>query len=202
VALESVNLSLLDDLEPYYFRLLAPTLLATEERAVYLDADILVRADPTPLLRWPLKGHPIAAVQDDYLRKIKHAISNYSDWGLDPELPYFNSGVMVMDLEWWRRENVANHVLTTCRSNSAYLRAQGQWPTYDQYGLNVVFANRWSVLPKIWNHSSLYPDDGACIVHFLGIGRPDSQSCHSIFREEFFALLAKTPWRGIIRFEQ
>lgn len=184
------NLPLSDQLDPHYFRLLASSLLPAEARALYLDADVLIRGDLTPLIRWPLDKHPIAAVQDDYLCRIRNGISNYLDFGLDPDSPYFNSGVMLMDLEYWRRHNVASRAFNICKRFAAYLCAQGQWPTYDQYGLNVIFANQWCPLPSTWNHAALHPNDAAQLVHFLGIGRPNSGSCYKTFKEEFFALLA------------
>jgi len=192
--LRAYNLSALANVETHYLRLLAGMVLPQDRRAIYIDADTLIRADPTPLLRWPLQKYPLAAVQD-YLGHVANGISNYATFGLDPGSPYFNSGVMVMDLDFWRQKDVAAAVLVICKENTVYLQAQGRWPQYDQFGLNIVFSGNWMPLPRIWNHGSELPDDGAKIVHFIGNGKPDSEKCQKNFSREFFARLAGTPWR-------
>lgn len=193
--LRVLNLLDLASVETHYLRLLAPIALPKDRRAIYIDADTLFRADPSPLLRWPMQGYPLAAVQD-YLGNVGTGIGNHAALGLNPASPYFNSGVMVMDLDFWRRNDVASSVLTICKANEAYLQAQGRWPQYDQFGLNVVFADNWTPLPRIWNHGSELPDEGARIVHFIGNGKPGSPKCQETFSREFFARLATTPWRG------
>jgi len=178
---------------PSYLRLLAPHFLPHDERAIYLDADTIVRSDVGALLHWPLNGRPLAAVRD-YLPCVGDAVGNYDSLGLDPRAPYFNAGVLVMDLDLWRRENNTDEVVEICQRHTPFLLAQGRWPQYEQYGLNVVVAGRWATLPGCWNHGSELVGEDARIVHFIGNGKPGSLTCQSVFSDDFFSRLANTPW--------
>ena len=57
--------------------------------------------------------------------------------------PYFNSGVMIMDLAAFRKEGYGEKVLQ-CVTSHAYRH-------HDQDGLNKVFMGNWSILPLRWN---------------------------------------------------
>jgi len=180
-----------------YLRCLTPDLVdAPAGRAVYLDADTLVLDDLSPLFSVPLGGRPVGAVLD-WLPSIGDAVAPWADLALDPAAPYFNSGVMVMDLEAWRAEDAGCAVLRRCLADTEHLLAQGRWPQNDQYGLNVVFHRRWAGLAPRWNHfSERAADESPAVVHYVGNGKPWSPKCRPEFAARFRATLAGTPWAG------
>jgi lipopolysaccharide biosynthesis glycosyltransferase len=115
-----------------YARLLIPELLPAHiRRAVYLDGDLLVTSDLSPLFDLELGDAPFAAVRD---YKIGGAASK----------PYFNAGVLAMDLERWRQTGFARRAL-------AYAEAQAE-PLFlaDQDAMNAV-AEKWHELDLRWN---------------------------------------------------
>jgi lipopolysaccharide biosynthesis glycosyltransferase len=57
-----------------------------------------------PLWETPLLDHPVAAVEEP------HYIKQLS-LGMPANAPYFNSGVMLINLPAWRRENVSERAL-------------------------------------------------------------------------------------------
>ena len=89
-----------------YARLFIADLLGDEHgRVLYLDSDTLVAGSIQDLLAHPLGGCPVALGYDCAHRRYKKVIN------LAPEKPYYNSGVMLIDLDAWRRERCAERLL-------------------------------------------------------------------------------------------
>jgi lipopolysaccharide biosynthesis glycosyltransferase len=185
----------LERASPHYFRLLAPLCLPDHDRALYLDADTMVLSDLTPLWSTDLQGRAVAAVRD-YLPRIGDAVSNWRELNLDPNAPYFNSGVMVMDLARWRDEAVPQRTLEVCRVCRDHLIAHGSWPQHDQYGLNVVLHGRWKDLDPALNHGADLPPRAPRIVHFIGNGKVGLPTCQPFFSRLFLDTLRRTPYHG------
>ncbi len=154
-----------------YARLLLADLLPTElDRVIYLDCDMLVRAPIEQLYDVDLDGQPLGAVQDSLHPFIAGRRDMRQNAGIfDTADPYFNSGMLVIDLAQWREINVKAEV--------AVLAAKG-WMSrlyYDQDVLNLVFRNRWQKLPWRWNtidahmaHEGLDP----AILHYTRTAKP------------------------------
>ena len=123
-------------------------------RVLYLDADILVRGDVGPLWAQGLDGHIVGAVQDSYIQCRPDA-APFPAGGDRAERPYFNSGVMLVDLAAWRGAQVEQQ----CLEALAKFPAGTKW--LDQQVLNLCLAGRWKALPPIWNRQfslDLFPD--------------------------------------------
>lgn len=119
------------------FRLLAGSSLPPAlAKVIYLDADLLVQDDLAALWERPFAGHVLLAVQDAYVQR-----------GLDPRMPapYFNSGLMVIDLAAWRAADVE----AACLGAARRLQHTTRW--LDQDALNAGVAGRWGALPPRWN---------------------------------------------------
>jgi len=98
-----------------------------------------------------------------------------------------------MDLDLWRKEEIAEKVLKVCQSYPEFLIAQKKWPQYDQYGLNVVLQKRWQELEKRWNYGTDSPFKKAPILHYIGNGKIGGSKCHPEFRQIFYELLPQIP---------
>jgi len=183
------------NLSPHYFRLLIPFLMPNEARAIYLDADTIVLKEVFSLWVTDLEDRVVAAVRD-YLPCVCDAVGNWEELRLNPNAPYFNSGVLVMDLVQWRREKISQRALSACQKYQHRLLAQGKWNQYDQYGLNVVIHGNWKALNPAWNHGADLPQSEARIVHFVGNGKPALPTCQPLFSRLFFDTLARTSYAG------
>lgn len=82
-----------------YYRFLLPEMLPEEDKVLYLDCDIIVR-------------HSLKAVYDTSLNDVAlgAVVSQSCDWikwTNDHKLttPFFNSGVLLMNLDYWRKNN-------------------------------------------------------------------------------------------------
>src|SRR5689334_5154509 len=150
------NIELLTDLparpglpREAFLRLLLDELLPPDlHRVLWLDADVVVETSLAPLWSHPFGDGTVVAVQDYGGRTLGSTGGTADTWrelGLDPEAPYFNSGVMLVDLPRWRAGRVTQEVLAYSRRFADRVRFG------DQDGLNAVLTGRWAQAPLKWN---------------------------------------------------
>lgn len=165
------------------------------KRILYLDVDMIVLEDISKLYFMDL-GENILAAALDRIKVIGHqwgGILNYEELGLKPELPYFNTGVMLIDTDKWRANLVTQATIDAIEDNKKFSFFA------DQYGLNVVFAKLpWLVLPQKWNHISFEPikREKPAIIHYVA-----QKPIHSHYEglpehaETFFDYLSQTKFK-------
>jgi lipopolysaccharide biosynthesis glycosyltransferase len=185
-----------------FCRYLAAELLPDTHRCVYLDGDVLVRHDPGPLAQTNLRGHTLGAVRSRVAPFVASpgGVRAWFELGMPGAAPYFNSGVLVMDLDRWRAGNV-----TTRLTEFLVRHGEGTWFS-DQEALNAVLWDDWEPLDRTWNYVTHVaesflpapedepPDPG--IVHFAGRAKPWTYGSMPMFAEEWYGLLGSTPWAG------
>lgn len=132
-----------------YSRLILGDLLPSRiRRAVYLDSDVLITRDVSPLFSINLDGALLAAVMnfgwDGTLRALP-AVHG------DSSRAYFNAGVMVLDMRSWRSARLGERALEYAAADEHDLALA------DQDALNAV-VDRWYELDYEWNvqHGDLF----------------------------------------------
>lgn len=127
---------------PTYFRFALASLLPIDiNRVLYLDVDIILNAPVHELYNIDLEDYFAAAVVDTYDLMKDHG----SKLGIEGAGKYFNAGVMVINLQKWRSEDIENKFFTNIPiigDNIAY---------QDQDVLNFTFKDRIKYLPIAWN---------------------------------------------------
>ncbi|XEO94099.1 glycosyltransferase [Latilactobacillus sakei] len=127
-----------------YYRILAPQILLRKgiNRVLYLDVDILVQTDITPLYESHLGTNIVGAIIDPGQALALPRL------GVSPEKSgniYFNSGVMLIDTFRWEENQISE--LT--------LRFINQHPEriifHDQDALNAILAGKVQLLHPAWN---------------------------------------------------
>ena len=128
-----------------YARLWAPEVLG-DERLVYLDCDLIVTDDLTPLFDWPLKGATLAAARDvdSPVASCPGGLTSWQEAGVDPRLPLYNAGVLVIDSRAWTERESARRVLD-------YVRTRPGIAWADQEGICVALSEEIEPLPLRWN---------------------------------------------------
>jgi len=165
------------------YRLLLEQILPSDiERLIYLDGDIVVLDSLAPLFDAELGGRALGAVRDANSPWCAGICG--PDWqrlGLAPDSPYFNAGILLIDLAAWRRERIGERALDVLRRQSP------QWA--DQDALNIILEGRWTELPRRWNLQTadvsgnstgwaVFGDDtraataDPAVIHYSGIGQP------------------------------
>lgn len=101
---------------------------------LYLDCDIVANRDLAPLASLDLQGRRLAAVKDPCATRMKEEIRRLKKLGL-PAGTYFNSGVLLIDVEWLRSLSADFQ-----KEIAASLHAGHSYP--DQDALNFFYAAR------------------------------------------------------------
>lgn len=177
-----------------YARFLIPYFIPQDvEKVIYLDVDMIVVEDISKLWHIDLKDHIIAGVVD-VAKKVSSpwgGIKNYKELGLDPETKYFNSGLFIIDTFKWRKENITEKVFECVEKNKKHILFS------DQYGMNVIMANRWLELDQRWNCYSYLDIVDPYIIHFTG-RKPifKKYDFNKQYKEEFFKYLSLTGWKN------
>jgi lipopolysaccharide biosynthesis glycosyltransferase len=157
--------------EVMYARLLLGRIIDPAiKRIVYLDCDILVRAPIEGLLEQDLGGRPLGAVRDGQAPVPGNGrdIRQLRDL-LDPADRFFNSGVLVIDLDQWREIEIV--AALTALQKDGTLERLGN----DQRILNHLFGNNWTQIDPSWNTfavGKLVELTDPKAVHYTGLDKP------------------------------
>lgn len=189
-------------------RLFLDKLLPTDvEKILYLDGDTIVRQDLSPLYNMDIRNSVLAAAIEPVVPKHrKKAI------GLDGHAPYYNAGVLLMNLKLWKERDTGKRIMDFFAAHDYKLFANDQdaingclkneiFPisftynfanTYCFYPYSAIM--RW--LPEGNRISKLHYKEivkDPVIVHYLGEERPWRHgSCHR-FGADFFKYYKLTP---------
>ncbi len=187
-----------------WYRTLLPELLAESPRVLYLDSDLLVLDELGPLWDTDLRGAELGAIRNAFPDR-ELADRHPRSLGLDPRR-YFNSGVLLMDLERMRADHAFERVRDFALANAGSL----VFP--DQDTLNGAFAYSCRLLDPRWNlqlGAELHPEElpaderaaieaasaDPAIRHFEGaVNKPWRQSAPPGVRELWSTYRALTPW--------
>ena len=188
-----------------YARFLLPSMLPNLDKVIYLDCDLVVCKDLKSL--WETDVNDIAvAMAPDYnynneetLGRLGGHVSNY-----------LNSGVIVMNLDYWRKHDVQNRLLS-------YIIDKGKELIYnDQDALNVILDDerkqlsaRYNVTPYYF-HRNLdnYPKEmheeireariDPVVFHYLGPIKPWSLGCYLPGKKLFMKYQGLSGWRHVV----
>jgi len=157
-----------------YLRAFLPQLWAQDyDRLLYLDADIFYQGgDIRALFDLNLGPAPLAAVLDTkQWHKPDRPAKDLRPFGL-PLVPYLNSGLLLIDVATYNRQEVGERMLHLIATRGKEL----EW--HDQTAFNVVLAGNWAELPIQWNYqfnhkTMLWVSQfDVHFFHFIGARKP------------------------------
>lgn len=150
-----------------YSRYFLSMLPSEAQRCIYLDADLLVLRDLAES-RDLSPNAVVAAVPDVSVRTREAWPELRARLKLVDELRYFNSGVLIINLEAWRDQQIESKLIKTSIEKFDILDSQ------DQDALNIVLHDKVDLIDVSWNVSQYerpMPMDGN-IVHLIGSVKP------------------------------
>lgn len=203
---EGLYLSHQYSLATYYRLMLGRLLPADVHKCIYLDCDMVVCDDVEKLWSTDLQGRPLGAIIDYGLMvSAKTFAEKRRDLGLEETSLYFNAGLLVIDLDSWRRIDMDKTAMTLALSRS--------FRSHDQDVLNLLFKDNWMPLPAQWNcMPALYGFNlklflrrkrfqgiaGArkqpAILHFAGRYKPWEYPEAAGFSDGYYRALSRTPF--------
>lgn len=157
-----------------YLRLALPSALADDyDRILYLDSDIFIQGgDFSALMDVDIAPHPIAAVRDNLQwRTPGRRPKQFKTLGL-PSAPYFNAGVILMDVKRYNEQDLLTKCLTLGKENAEVMIR------HDQNLYNSVLQGDWAELSPLWNWQFTWSSRMFAmqlephLVHFIGSTKP------------------------------
>ena len=188
-----------------YARLLLPSMLTDLDKVIYLDCDLVVNKDLIGLWRTDINDVAVAMAPDYYynneetLGRLGGHVSNY-----------LNSGVIVMNLDYWRKHDIQNKVLTYIIDN----RDRIIYP--DQDALNVILKDERKELPIKYNvtpyhlyrkleyfpgnrHAEIMEArESPMIFHYMGPTKPWSLGSYIPGKELFLKYQNISGWHYVV----
>lgn len=125
-----------------FYRILAPLYIPNNvDKILYLDCDIIVRHSLQQLWNTDISNYAIGAVTDCLSGDIK----KYNSLQYDYSLGYINAGVLLINLKYWRENDVTNRILSFINEHPERLQYE------DQCAINYVLRNEKKFLPIKFN---------------------------------------------------
>lgn len=154
-----------------YGRLLLPKHIA-DDKVLYLDSDIVIEEDVLKFNTFELNDYGLAAVPTTPLGTVMEHYIYVTLMALNPLLASFNSGVLLINLDYWRK----NKIKEQCKTLGLRLKPAAKFR--DQVLLNIIFAGSYKELPVHFNyewapHLSIPVNKtNGQINHFIGSPKP------------------------------
>lgn len=188
--------------ESVYYRLLLPQLLPQLDRIIYLDCDIVLNGSLEGLWKTDIDGYACGVIEDQESDDIilHNRIGVYTT--------YFNSGVLLINMEYWRQHDIMRQVVDYIYNNpdkcifpdqdamNAVLQGKVK---FCPYGYN--FQDLWYSAEYRWIrlHASKFAEvdkwkDCPIVVHFAGNNKPWFKDTSHPFKQYYLECLQKTPW--------
>lgn len=203
--------------EAIYYRLLIPEVLPSScRRVLYLDSDLIAEQSIAPLWQKPFDSNAACAVPERIVSCPDFGVAEWERLGLDANAPYFNSGLMLINLDAWRAldvsERACEYMLDS--TNDFHLKS-------DQEALNAILAGHWGALDPRWNVVHLLYDSeerasmeemlntdlssvpqDPYVIHFTGSEKPWMHSCPHPDRARFYHYLRRSGWYSLPEYVQ
>lgn len=175
-----------------YYRLFFPILLKEKcNKLLYLDSDTIVVNSLQPFFDIDLGKYPVAAVPDNYVK-------TQPLLGIEKEGDYFNSGVLLIDINIWNKQEISEKAFHFLEQNPKKIKF------VDQCALNAVLLNNWYKLEKNYNllysyipwklprkqHNEYLKDK--FVIHYT-LQRPWNMLCRNPLRHLYHEHLANFP---------
>lgn len=178
------------------------------EKILYLDGDTIVRGSLKELWNTNIEKDVLAASIEptvDKKRKNELGLQKY---------PYYNSGVLLINLKKWREQGISSKIVEFYRLNNERMFAPDQdaincylkeqictiSPKYNFY--NIFYNYTYSFLCKLMKpveyiSKELYQDavKEPIIIHYLGEERPWRKGNQHRYRDDYIKYLLITPWK-------
>lgn len=151
--------------ESIFYRIFIASLYPEYHKAIYLDCDIVVIDDISKMYNINLNGNIFGVITDDVINTNPQFVTYAKEAvGVDN---YFNSGVLLMDLDEYRKAKIQERFV--------YLLVKYNFETAapDQDYLNVLCQGKVMFLEKGWDRMPIGEYDGELhLIHYNNFKKP------------------------------
>lgn len=183
-----------------YYRFLLPQLLK-EEKIIYFDCDIIVTAKLNALWMTDISQYACGVVEDQCGDDItlKNRINSYGK--------YFNSGVLLMNLKYWRENDISRKLVNFISSNpemclypdqdalNATIQEQVLYLEYEYNYQQLFFCEQNSIFlhRDKWVNLLAY-NVTPTIIHYTHYIKPWHKGCLHPLKDLFMKYKRLSPW--------
>lgn len=165
-------------------------------RVLYLDCDIVCMGSLAPLWQTDLAGAVFGATVDAVSGDTTGRHATNARIGMPPDQPYYNSGVLLIDLDAWRAKQVEARLC-------AFVRAMGsRLGGHDQDAINAVLNAEIHPIDPIWNFQAVPEnrfDGSPRLIHYSGSRKPWDLDPRNALAVHYLRAKAMSPWRHKLR---
>lgn len=184
-----------------YYRFLLPQLLLNEEKVIYLDCDIIITNSLRQLWETNIDDLACGVIEDQRSDDIR--IQNR----LELYKKYFNSGVLLINLDYWRKEKTANKLIEFIYKNPDICVLP------DQDALNYILHDKVKFLEYKYNYQELFylpvketflhkskwknlipREEIPVVIHYTQGTKPWKTTCDHPHKHLFYKYQAISPW--------
>ena len=172
-----------------YYRAIAPYILYGKvKRALYLDADILCLGNINDLFTINLPS--VVGVVEDILpgNKKKKLLSTL---GISSHEFYFNSGVMLIDVDRYFEENILAKFIDCVKNNCNKLKM------YDQDAFNIILGKEAYYLDETFNSCKPLTNKKIVFLHFIGSLKPWALNIDRFGSDKWKEIYYSSEWRNV-----
>ncbi|ANK58885.1 hypothetical protein BSQ39_11520 [Loigolactobacillus backii] len=173
-----------------FFRLFIADMFPEYDKAIYLDADIVVPRDISQLFNIELGNNLVAGIPDVFIGSNPETVEYSEDAVGVPVTDYINSGILVMNLKELRATKLGHEFVTL------YNKYHFQTIAPDQDYLNAMGHDRILRLGVEWNTQAAAvkeKDVSPKLIHYNLFAKP-WQYKHTAFESYFWPYAKETPY--------
>ncbi|MBQ8871108.1 MAG: glycosyltransferase family 8 protein [Alphaproteobacteria bacterium] len=162
-----------------YYRYIIANILPSADRALYLDADLVVNGSLSELYNTDIGKYYCAGVKDYHIDKIGYK----SQIGFSDDDLYINAGVLLLNLEAIRKENLVEKLFENTKIFANSISYQ------DQDIINITFKGKIRPLDSIFNFATINTKkeknkrQTAVVIHYTGKRKPWHKGCKNKMRK-------------------
>lgn len=185
-----------------YYRIFLPVILPQSlSKVLYLDCDLVVETSVAELWQTDLSGYALGAADDCHCATREF----YERLRYPEEHSYFNAGVLLINLDYWRKNHIMEKCIEYIETHPERLRFN------DQDVLNGVLNDQWLRIPYKWNMHYYFRKtrmsekaleeisrsfSTPAILHFMSSSKPWLPHCEHPLARRWFYYSDQTRWKG------
>lgn len=188
-----------------YTRLfLAEILPSNLDKVIYLDADIIINGSLLNLWKTDIENYSVLGSIDSYAFDSEL----YKKLGYNEEYGYINAGVLVINLKYWRENNIRNKFVNYYKDNIDKIEHHDQdiingtlfnTKNFLPIKYNVIdhFFKRKAFIPEKYRDEARRAIENPIIIHFTTSQKPWLKGCVHPLKSEFFKYKNISPWKDL-----
>lgn len=189
-----------------WYRVFLPQLLPDEPKVLYLDCDTLVMQSLLPLWQTKIDDKALAAVTNPFSEGYRVNGRTWPDiCGLSRNEDYFNTGVMLLNLDYFREHGLSSKVQEHGRANADWVRFGDQdslvvmlhalrVPLHPRYNLMRIIIMT-SDSRRVFGHEAVSAAISApSVLHFEGTTKPWVDPTAHPFGRAYTRYAKQMPW--------